>query len=233
MNRRTLISGAVVAAMMLGASSALAGTVWGGGSADEFTYSNGHDDNGHFGVPIVDGNSFYFMTDFLVNSQDGEAVPGYEEAQSDTVYFNVQANPDRQFSFLRVYAFGDYSVTGDDTNSVEASASLSITETGGLGRNWAGPLATSPTFPVDGDDPTPDGPWTGGVTVDFSFTLPIPHDNINVALSTDVITITTEGGSATINAQFDELEIKFLTIPEPASLSLLAVGGVALLRRRR
>ena len=230
MNRRTLISGAVVAAMMLGASSALAGTVWGGGSADDFTYSNGHDDNGHFGVPLVDGNSFYFMTDFLVNSQDGEAVSGYEETQTDTVYFNVQANTDRQFSFLRIYAFGDYAVTGDTNNSVEAAAGLSITETGGMMRNWSGPLATSPTFPVYGTD---SGIWDGVAVVDFAFMLPVPHDNIDVALSTDVIAITTEGGSATINAQYDELQIEFITIPEPASLSILAVGGVALLRRRR
>jgi hypothetical protein len=227
MSLKTVACGLAVAAMGLFATSALA-AAWGtaSGDAGDFTYSNGQDINGFFGEPWIPGdNTFYYVSaNFQVSSANG--APGFAQ-QSDTTSFDAVADPGLQFSLIRVTAFGSYAVTGNGA-SVDLDAGLGISENGGMGRNWAGPLTTTPGFPVTAGS----GDWSGLSVVDITFELPVPYNSIHVAMANDVVAISVPGSSATINVQFQDLKIEFEVIPEPGTLALLALGGLALLRRK-
>ena len=66
-----------------------------------------------------------------------------------------------------------------------------------------------------------------------AFIFPVPSDDIHIELSNDILAISGPGGSATVNIQFQDLRLGFNVIPEPASASLMALGFLALVRRRR
>jgi len=239
--RRVLVCGAVAAVGMLGASSALAGP-WSqpNGASDSFTYANGGDLNGHFGDPIVSADTVFFLfSNFHVQSANGAPAGGLPEFETDEVSFDVFANPGLQFSFVRVTAYGSYAATGPGGNSVDLDAMLALTELGGNnsydggagddGRNFQGGMTTVPAFP----QVAANGQWSGLAVVDLQFEFPVPDDAMHVSMTNDVLAFTTQDGSAEMNVQYQDFKIEFIVIPEPAGLSLMAFGALALLRRRR
>lgn len=195
------------------------------GAGDDFTYANGGDVNGLFGEPFVAGNTFFFANaNFQVNASNGG-----QQTQSDMTFFDVMVNPGLFFSEMSVTAFGSYTVVGEGSY-VDLDSGLSLTENVGLLRNWTGPLSTSPTFPVA----TPSsGIWSGQALVDVTFEFPSPADSIHVELSSLIDAVAGAIGSSEINVQYEDLTITFGIVPEPASLVLLGLGGLSLLRRRR
>lgn len=221
------------AAVLMIVSPALAGT-WTSPSGNtdflgnplDFTYSNGTDINGFFGDPLISGNDFFFSTGFSVNAANGAT-----STASDAVSFDVLANPGLAFSSIMVTAFGSYAITTE--GSVDVNADLSMTENPGAGsleRSFTGALTTDVAFPVN----TPgNGTWNGTAAVNVEFAFPTPHNDIHISLQNDVIAIAGPQGSAAINIQFQDLMIGFVTIPEPASMVLLTLGGGMLLLRRR
>ncbi len=216
----------LAALVALGSSSAFAGA-WTNpaGNAASFSYSNGQDINGLFGDPSVFGDGLFFQTSFLANASNGAT-----QSLTDTVSFDVVANPGLSFSSLSVQAFGSYSVTGDATNSVDVDALLSMDENGGLLRHFDDALTTNVSFPVQGES---SGLFDGSALVDIEFVFPTPSNDINISLNNNILAISTAGGSAEVNLNFQNLNIGFGIIPEPASLSLLSFGAIALVRRRR
>lgn len=220
-------------AMLLIATPALAGP-WTNPSGNtdsfgdplDFTYSNGGDINGLFGDPLLVGNEFFFTTGFAVSASNGAT-----SNQTDTVSFDVVANPGLAFSTIMVTAFGSYAITTE--GSVDVTADLSMAENPGAGsleRTFSGSLSTDVAFPVT----TPgSGVWNGTSEVNVEFVFPTPHNDIHIELFNDVIAIAGPNGSAAINVQFQDLMIGFVIVPEPASLALLSLGGGLLLLRRR
>ncbi|MFQ5411449.1 MAG: PEP-CTERM sorting domain-containing protein [Phycisphaerae bacterium] len=196
------------------------------GNPLDFTYSNGGDINGFFGDPLLIGNEFFFSTGFAVNASNGGT-----SQQTDTVSFDVLANPGLAFSSIMVTAFGSYAITTE--GSVDVVADLSMSENPGAGsleRTFTGSLNTDVAFPIN----TPgSGVWNGDAAVNVEFVFPSPHNDIHISLFNDVIAIAGPQGSAAINIQFQDLMIGFVVVPEPASLALLTLGGGLLLIRRR
>lgn len=238
MLRKGLLCGVVALVAAWGVESAVAGP-WSqpNGASNSFTYANGGDINDHFGEPFLSASedTFYFINaNFQVNASNGTT-----DQEDDTVSFDVFANPGLQFSLIRVTANGSYSATGPGENEVDLSAMLALTELGANnqydggagddGRMWTGTLDTAPSFPKSNAS----GGWSGLATVDITFEFPVPDDSLHVSMSNDVIAITGAGGSAEINVQYQDLKIELVVVPEPASLSLMGIGVLALLRRRR
>ncbi|MFQ5429536.1 MAG: PEP-CTERM sorting domain-containing protein [Phycisphaerae bacterium] len=219
------IVGAVVAALVIASPAFAAPWSIPSGTATNFSYSNGGDVNGLFGDPLVSGDSFFF---FASNFQ-ASAVNGGTDNVNDTVSFDVVANPGKQFSQMMVTAFGSYNVLGPNS-SVDINATLQMVENAGLLRTF-GPanLVTNPPFPVTSGNNS----WNGQADIDVSFVFPSPSPDIHISLSTVLDAIAGIGGSAEGNLQFQSLEIQLITIPEPASLALVALGGIALIARRR
>ena len=201
------------------------GRIGSDGSGPYFDWENGQDLNGFFGSPFLVGNTFMFTTQFLV-----EATNGASDQQNDIVMVDVHIHEGLQFTGLNIAVYGDYNLIGDASAHLDASVSAS--ELGGLNRNWAGPIPTDPAFPLFGTPEGNSGVWTGDAVVDVSWVFPEPHSSLQIMLSSDLLVITGPGGSASLNAQFQSLEIEFLIIPEPATLSLVALGALALIRRR-
>jgi hypothetical protein len=235
MLRKALVCGVVG---VCAAAPAVAGP-WSdpSGTSNSFSYANGGDINGNFGDPFLSASedTFYFINaNFQVNAANGAT-----DQQVDEVSFDVFANPGLQFKLIRVTANGSYAATGPGPNEVDLSAMLALTELGANeqydggagddGRMWTGNLDTAPSFPKSNAQ----GDWSGLATVDITFEFPIPDDSLHVSMANDVIAITGAGGSAQINVQYQDLKIELVVIPEPASLSLMGIGVLALLRRRR
>lgn len=223
MMRKASLFAAVAA---VSAATAVAGP-WSSpnGSSTSFSYANGGDINGRFGDPFVSADTFFFVNaNFQVNAANGTS-----SSQNDTVAFDVFANPGLQFSLIRVTAFGSYAATGPGTNQVDLDANLSLTELGGMGRTWNGPMNTVPGFPQSNAQ----GSWSGLSAVDITFEFPTPDDSLHVAMANDILAITGAGGSAELNVQYQDLRIEFTVIPEPASFAMLGLGALALVRRRR
>jgi hypothetical protein len=239
--RKGLVCSAAVAAGMLGASSASAGP-WSqpNGASDSFTYANGGDVNGNFGDPIVSADTFFFLfSNFHVQSANGAPAGGLPENETDEVSFDVFANAGLQFSLVRVTAYGSYSASGPGANTVDLDANLSLTElgpndaydggAGDDGRDFQGGMTTIPGFPQQNAN----GDWSGLAVVDLQFEFPVPDNALHISMTNDVVAISGANGSAEMNVQYQDFKIEFIVIPEPASMSLMAIGALALLRRRR
>ncbi len=229
---RVLVCGMVAAAALALAPVAAFAGMWTNpsGSAQDFTYSNGQDVNNNFGDPFVSGNQMFFLgTNFQAN-----ATAGTSDQVWDRVSFDIDINPGLYLSHVTVTAFGSYSVTGDGSE-VSVTADLTIDELGGMNRDWSGSLLTSPVaFPVISSGPTESGSWSGVADVDVSFLIPQAHDQLHIEMENVLDAIAVAGtGAAEINAQFQDIKFEFVFIPEPATLVLLGLGGLALLRKRR
>lgn len=223
MTRGSKLIGGVVALIFSGTALAGPWTTPNGETA-EFFYSNGQDQNGLFGNPAVTGNLFVFQTSFLANASDGTT-----QSFGDTVSFDVLAKPGLFFDTIAVFAGGQYTVTGDPLeNSVDVTALLSLDENDGAARHFEGALVTDVAFPVTSGS----GFFNGSATVDVGNVFPSPSNNLHIELNNNIMAISGPGGSATISITFEALSIEFGIIPEPASLSLLAVGACVLVRRR-
>ncbi|MCG8404600.1 MAG: PEP-CTERM sorting domain-containing protein [Phycisphaerales bacterium] len=209
--------------LAFGVTPALAGP-WSApsGTAGDFTYSNGGDNNGLFGDPFIFGNQFVFSTAFSVLASGGAT-----DDKSDVVSFDAVADAGLFFSGVTVSAIGSYAISGD--GSVDVDAEISMQENGGLGRTFSDSLLTSPAFPRTAGQ----GTWNGNAAVSVTTVFPTPHNDIHFELSTDMMAISGPGGSAQLNVQFESLQIDFIVIPEPASLSMVAVAGLLMIRRRR
>lgn len=226
-----------LAAIMLTSSTAFGGawTIPSGntdtlGGPLSFSYSNGGDVNGLFNDPFIFGDAFFFTTAFTAS-----AANGTQASQNDTVSVDILADPGLKFSSVSVTASGSYAI--DTVGTVDVNALLSMSENTGLQRTFSDALATDVAFPTS----TPTGgvgvTYNGSALVDVEFVFPVPSDDIHISLTNDVLAIAGPNGSASVNIQFQDLQIGFNVIPEPASASLLLVGGlfatVARRRRRR
>lgn len=224
---------AVIGVLATGVAPAFAGQwVAGGGrvgasgNADNFSWTDGKDDNGRFGSPFLVGDTFLFTTSFLAESAGDQTVN-----DEDTVYVDLLANSGMKFSGMTVTAFGSYNITGP--GGVDVTANLSASENDGLMRSWNGPLATTPLFPIEIVSGSTNGNWDGSSVIDIESIFPEPSDNIHIEMHNNVIAFSSGTGSASINAQFQDLAIEFTLVPEPACLALVAMGGLMLACRRR
>jgi len=227
---RALVCSAV---MVIGATSAMGDpTEWGGGTCDGFTYANGQDINGFFGAPFVNpaaGTFSFTNSNFNVASQNG--APDPVDHQTDTVSFDIVCDPGLYLGQIRMAVYGQYAVSDDA--SVTASGGLAVGENGSPGwplRDWSADMVPTPTMPITAGN----GTWDGLKTLDLSFETPLPYSELHIEMSTDVLAWSSPGGgSGSIDVNFQYCELILDVVPEPSSLALVALGSLALLRRRR
>jgi hypothetical protein len=203
------------------------------GSSDHFTYSNGGDLNGFFGNPLVQNDSFIFNATTFMAYAEGDGINPQQVTQGDTASVDVLANPGSTFTQMRVTAVGSY-VLDRAASWVDVAASLSITENDSLFRNWTESLQTTPPFPIFGSDQSfVMGAWSGQATVAVEVVFPEPSSNMHISLSNLLTAFAAADGIAQIDAQYQALEIQLFTVPEPATLMLLSLSALVLIRRRR
>jgi hypothetical protein len=197
-----------------------------------FTWDGGHDDNDLFKSPVVtpDDRFVFRFANMGVSTQSG----GYALIE-DTVYFNIHLTPGFTLNQLEVRARGSWDVAGTGSK-VDLDASLAVeeyeTQPGQSGpRTFTDTLTTTPvTFPVVVGDSQPlSGTWAGIATEVLAGTS--PDNDLHISFHDILQAWAAATGTAQINLSFQQAEFEIL-IPEPATLLLLAAGGLVLLRRR-
>jgi len=232
------IAAAFAAIMFLGVSAVKAAPIpWAmpSGSTATYSFSNGNTDNQLFVPPgqsptVTPGGLLFFPSGFKAQSANGSA-----SIVSDTLRFQIHANPGKQLAGFTVNEFGDYSILGVGVNTavkVFGTVFLTNLDTGEIR------FDTLHTVPVAWSGPTGvttgQGAWTGTEGSPF-ITIPDQWTNIQVVLNNELHANSDPGTSSVIEKKVltPGIDIEIF-VPEPGTLSLLAiVGGLLISRRSR
>ena len=238
---RMAVCGVAVVGLILFCSEAQAGywTVPSGTvPSGHFTYDDGHDVGGSFGDPIISTTSqgydkFTFRQAVLgVSSQNGIASD-----LDAAVLFNIHMLNGNGIQSMEVRAYGTYLVQGVGS-TVDLDATVNLTEFAAQPgqsspRFWQDALTPNPiSFPLTCTGPTLQGSWNGVATAIIPAVMPGADDDMHVSAENILHALSSVDGVANLNLTFQQLTLEITFIPEPATFALLAIGGLALLRRR-
>lgn len=175
------------------------------------------------------GNQMTFdMTGFTASASNNSS-----DITAGALEFTFDADPGQFIQTLSLFETGSYEIVGDA--SVTAAGTLTLRYFDDLTQQFvtlADPIhmlvnsgVPGTEFPVD----TPDsGTWLGSALIDLN-ALGIQTSHVIIALDNNLIASADIEGSATISK--DSLTIN-ATIPEPASLVLMGLGVVMIVRKR-
>ena len=226
------ITNLVVALATVGLVSASANATTVNGTAGSFGYSL--DDATSWGVPSVVGannNTLLFNGAQFNVSSTGSTIGG------DSVEITVNSFPGLAVGEIRVTAFGSYNLNGAGSSvAFQLSFDVEDLDMGGL---VSQPVATTPvTFPqiagVNAPLTVNGATYTAINDLDISNSLGFFGENVKIDLTAFTEALGgNEGGTSSLQVNVTALQLQFNFVPEPGTVCLLAIGGIALLRRRR
>ena len=224
--KRILVAAAVALCMSAAVS---ADVIWSNpnGSAQDYDWANGYNtDSNKFGSPSwFGGNNLYFLgSNFPASADDADTA----DSVSDTMNVDLTAHPEKKFLNITIFEFGDYTVTGGAGNSVSADLGMSAT----VGGHPQSPFADNFLYGSVGDSGGTVA-WDGSATLLMDSAVP-DVTSLHLTVSNTVVALSDgAGGTASIVGNFVLVGIAITVIPEPTALSFLALGCLAVLRRRR
>jgi PEP-CTERM motif len=222
---RNLVGSVVAGVLILSNPTAEAGVIYNlnGGTVSDLLESSATDPTPLFGDPLVVGDSMTFSTGPFAAAQAGVG----SDITSGQLSFVIQADPGLFIESISLDEIGDFLMLG---NSAEVTAGGTLVATvlnpltGGFVSN---PIDIDPVVPLTG---TGSGIWSGTSTVVLTrlnaTRIRVDLDNILIA-SADA-----PADAAFIDKKALTVNVTFSEVPEPATLVLVGVGLVAVLRRR-
>ncbi|MFN0133751.1 MAG: PEP-CTERM sorting domain-containing protein [Phycisphaerales bacterium] len=195
------------------------------GAGPFFNWANGQNSTGLFGSPSLIGDTFvFFPANFVALSENGVM-----DTKTDTMSVDLFVQPGYKFDGIRISEFGDYSILGQ--GSVDATATLALSDTLNPGRNTSDIMGFNPIFPATtGTNQS----WQGDVGRDLALIeFGTPFLNIHLEFTNTLVAISIPGSSAVIRKTLVGVPVAIQILPEPGALALLAFGGLVASRRRR
>jgi hypothetical protein len=219
---------ATVLAMVLAVQFAFTGAAQGwvpwsnpNGTASFFDWQNGGSDNGLFGSPLlIGGDTFtFFPRGFRADSSNGVA-----DSVGDRLEVDLIAHAGHVLSDVAITEYGDYGIL--DEGSVSVTGTLFLTNLLNAQVRWDNLVSTPPSPITSGQ-----GNWTAHAAVDLSAEYP-EWTYLKLVLDNNLLAISGPNDTVFIQKKIVGAAVAVSIIPEPATLGLLALGGLALLRRK-
>ncbi len=190
------------------------------GHADSFDWLNGGSDKSLFGSPVlVDGDTLHFEPPNFI----AESILGKSAIKSDRLQVDILAHSDIIILGVEITESGDYNVNNE--GKVSASAALFLT-------NLSHYEVRSATFDMEPEMPVivPPAPQTGDWDGEISIEN-LDWTHFRIVLNNNLIATSRPMSNSFIKkTQFD---IRIITIPEPATVAILTLGGFAIPLRSR
>jgi hypothetical protein len=215
------------------------------GTSVEYVNVSESDTLPQLGAPTLSGASLVFNPTafYSTASGSGDYSSNITDSQITTQIYSVG---DYRLDTIRIQASGSYEFAGIGTENTTANAYVTVTVTvfGVDGTDLLQPLVldgvTLPISPTDGMfdmSSSSSGNWTGDATIDILAALtqannPGHATRLILTIDDTLSTLSEDGSSATLQNSNSGGLILTVT-PEPATLSLMLLGGLLALRLRR
>lgn len=204
-------------AVLCALSPVQANIIWSNssGSADFFDWQNGQSLNGLFGDPmLVGGNTLvFFPSNFRAEATDGQTA-----AVSDRLEFELILHAGFSLDNISVTEYGDYGILGTGQVDVSGAVSAQNMDTTDIINSS---LAT--TY-------YDQGTWQGQALLDI---VPPDWTRVKITLENDLFAIAGCGSVAWIEKKVIGNAIAIQIIPEPATVAMLTIGSLLMLRNSR
>ncbi|MCC5830606.1 MAG: PEP-CTERM sorting domain-containing protein [Phycisphaeraceae bacterium] len=164
---------------------------------------------------------------WLPQNFKAESADGVSQNTNDVLLMTITAQPGDWLTKIEVFEVGDRTFSGPSGGYAQTTASgtLFVTELA-PGGGLAGFDSFSQVFNLDDGF----GLWNGSLVVDLTG---MQITSVQISWQNNLQATSEPGTASLIQKKFGELGIAAEVIPEPASISLLGLGGLLLLRRRR
>jgi len=192
------------------------------GSAGFFDWYNGGSDKGLFGNPtLVGGNTFLFIpSNFRAQSANG--VPAIK---TDRLEFGLLAHQGYTITGIQITEYGDYGIL--TSGKVSVSGTMYVTNLDAF-MVRSNSFVSTPASPISSGQ----GSWTASLGVND-----IDWTNLKIVLNNNLMAISSIGSTSFIEKKIVggavaiELFGQGSEIPEPATICLLGLGALSLIRR--
>ncbi len=232
-----------IAALLIGTllitSTSQAAIVYGDFSGTTVNYINVmEDDQNLFGAPIVTGDTITFSPVSFEVTSSGVMPPRLVDG---TVGMIIDAKPGQSITGFSISEAGAFTLLGTGTAAtrvmVALTAVVNVLEVDGVAVPGGLPLADSMLFADFNllDDGTSfSTPWTNGGTIDIAalaLNAGITGEvtKLSLVIGNSLVAMSESGSTSFIDKK--AINGLSVTVPEPASLALVALGGLLMLRR--